>query len=68
MIAPCYTTDKNQADRCLKACRDRTTITEVFGPITVTGQVQSVVDNRDAKPRNWSVTFIQGARASLRAR
>jgi hypothetical protein len=29
-MAPCYTTDKSQAERCLKACVDRTTITEVW--------------------------------------
>jgi hypothetical protein len=58
MMAPRYTTDKDQAERCKKACRDRTTITELFGPVTVTGQVQSVVDHLDATPRNWSITFI----------
>lgn len=61
MIAPCYTTDKDQAERCLRACVAQTTITEVFGNVSVTGQVQSVVDNRDATPRNWSVTFIDAA-------
>ena len=59
MMAPCYTTDKNQAERCIRASVDRTTITEVFGAVTVTGQVQSVVDHRDATPRNWSITFIE---------
>lgn len=64
MMAPCYTTDKSQADRCIKAWVDRITISEVFGAITVTGQVQSVVDNRDATPRNWSITFIEAAQTN----
>jgi hypothetical protein len=59
MIAPCRTTDKAQADRCYQALLDKTTITETFGNVTVTGQVQSVVDNRDGTPRNWSITFIE---------
>jgi hypothetical protein len=57
MIAPCRTADKAQADRCYQAMLDNTTITETFSGVTVTGQVQSVVDNRDAAPRNWSITF-----------
>jgi hypothetical protein len=55
---PCYTTDKGQADRCIKACADRSIITEVFGAVTVIGQVQSVVEYPDATPRNWNITFI----------
>jgi hypothetical protein len=62
MIAPCYTIDEAQAHRCIKACERRTTITETFGAATVTGQVQSVVENRDAHPKNWSVTFIEATR------
>jgi len=59
MIAPCYTKDKDQADRCLRACQAGTTITETFvGGIKVTGRVQSVVDNVDASPRNWHITFF----------
>lgn len=57
MVSPCYTIDKNQAERCMKAIAPQTTITETFGAVTVTGKVQSVVDNRDATPRNWSITF-----------
>jgi hypothetical protein len=63
MLAPRYTTDKSQAERCKKACIDRTTITEVFGPITVTGQVQSVVEYPDSTPKNWSITFKEVTRA-----
>jgi hypothetical protein len=67
MISPCYTKDKSQAERCKTACKDRTTITEVFdtitGTITVTGQVQTVVEHPDATPKNWSITFGEGARA-----
>jgi hypothetical protein len=59
MISPFYTIDKSQAERCIKASVDRTTISETFGTVTVTGKVQSVVDNRDATPRNWSITFIE---------
>jgi hypothetical protein len=59
MMAPSYTTDEAQAHRCIKACERRTTITETFGTVTVTGQVQSVVENRDAHPKNWNVTFIE---------
>jgi hypothetical protein len=59
MITPQYTIDKSQAERCIKASFNRTTISETFGTTTVTGQVQSVVDNRDARPRNWSITFIE---------
>jgi hypothetical protein len=63
MIAPCYTTDKSQAERCIKACAGRTTISEVFGTITVAGQVQSVVEYPDATPRNWSITFVDAAQS-----
>jgi hypothetical protein len=63
MMAPFRITDKSQAERCIKACAARTTITETFttdkGSVMVTGQVQSVVDNRDATPRNWSITFVE---------
>jgi hypothetical protein len=59
MMAPFRTTDKSQAERCLKACVAQSTITEVFDAVSVTGKVQSVVDNRDATPRNWSITFIE---------
>ena len=59
MISPCCTIDKSQAERCIKANIHRMTITETFGSVTVTGKVQSVVDNRDAIPRNWSITFIE---------
>jgi hypothetical protein len=46
MIAPCYTEDKDQTDRCVRACQAGTTITETFvGGIKVTGRVQSVVEN-----------------------
>jgi hypothetical protein len=31
MISPCYTIDKSQAERCIKASVDRTTISETFG-------------------------------------
>jgi hypothetical protein len=59
MIAPCYTEDKDQADRCVRACQAGTTITETFvGGIKVTGRVQSVVENLDSSPKNWRVTFF----------
>lgn len=58
MLSPCYTIDRSQAERCIKACVDRTIISEAFGHLTVTGKVQSVVDNRDATPRSWSITFV----------
>jgi hypothetical protein len=61
MLKPFRTIDKDQADRCTKACATRTTITETFGSVVVTGEVQSVVDNRDSSPRNWSVTFINAS-------
>jgi hypothetical protein len=59
MMSPRYTTDGAQAHRCIKASERRTTITETFGTVTVTGEVQSVVENRDAHPKNWSITFIE---------
>jgi hypothetical protein len=59
---PMRTTDRQQADRCTRVIASRETITETFNAdgaqIVVTGEVQSVVDNRDAHPRNWSITFI----------
>jgi hypothetical protein len=62
MIAQRYTTDGAQAHRRIKACERRTTITETFGAVTVTGQVQSVVEHRNAHPKNWSVTLIEATR------
>jgi hypothetical protein len=59
MKPPFRTTEKDQAERCIKACEAKTAITEVFDAGTVTGQVQSVVDNKDAAPRSWSITFVQ---------
>jgi hypothetical protein len=61
MISPRYTEDKSQAERCARAIVGRTTISETFGAITVTGKVHSVVDHFDAEPRHWSVTFIEVA-------
>jgi hypothetical protein len=59
MIAPCYTKDRDQADRCVRACQAGTTITETFpSGATVTGRVQTVVENLDAVPKTWSVTFF----------
>jgi hypothetical protein len=59
MRAPFYTIEKGQAERCKRACRGRTTLTEVFPTGKVTGQVKSVVDHPDATPMKWSITFIK---------
>jgi len=45
MLAPFYTTDAAQADRCKRSCLSETKITEAFGAVRVTGVLQSVVEN-----------------------
>jgi hypothetical protein len=59
MIAPSYTEDKDQANRCVRACQAGTAITETFvDGIKITGRVQSVVENLDSSPKNWRITFF----------
>jgi hypothetical protein len=52
------TMDPSQAERCKKALAAGTAITEKFGSAFVTGKVQSVIDHKDANPRQWNITFI----------
>jgi hypothetical protein len=67
-VRACYTTDRSQARRCIKACENRTTLVEVFGTGEVTGQVKTVVEHPDATPKNWSITFIEGCPVEIMSR
>lgn len=67
MFAPFYTVDPAQADRCKLACVNRSKIVETFGAVRITGIVQSVVENLDAAPNSWSITFGPGAESSTKS-
>jgi hypothetical protein len=56
------TTDMRLVDHCIKAMSKNTNITETFrtqtGATTITGKVQSVIEDRQTSSRCWTITII----------